>query len=131
MTNSSKLTSKKRESLDRSRDDFTFQSLGLKFPFLNREVQCKLLYEIFKSNDNVRKQKISNEDSWESKKRDLKLPVAVGMAGIGKTSLGKEGFFKHIDLLRASGGAEILNDDFFNNMSLTNVLNIRICKLKL
>lgn len=54
--------------------------LGLWMPFQNRGEQTKRLARMFYDIDKKR-----GRDSWESVKRELKLPVCFGLPGIGKS----------------------------------------------
>ena len=116
---------KKRLSLDRDRGGVKFKEIGVKFPFLNRESECKLLYESFIELDVVRRRASKSKPSstnWEDNKRDVKVPVTVGMAGIGKSSFAREGIHCHIKF------AEV-EDEFSNRFKPGKCLNIRIGKL--
>ena len=76
-------SSRGRESFDHMfspHEDADLQYLGEIFPFVNREQECIDLIRCLGDMDSMRGRR-----SFDKCKRDLKIPLYVGLPGIGKT----------------------------------------------
>jgi len=83
------------------------------------------MYSSFRELDAVRKMALREPvaDNWDRNKRKIKIPVAVGMAGIGKSSFAREGLQRH---LNNNSADTISEDDFLDRFKPGKYLNLRI-----
>ena len=76
---------KRRKSVDREicvEEIVDLKNLGQIFPFVNREEESKELPRCFGEMDLLR-----GSDSFESNKRRIRVPLCVGLPGLGKLDM--------------------------------------------
>lgn len=86
---------------------YTKESIGDTFPFLNREVSSAAIFDLFQSQEALRSRAESalkrgdhlKADCWDKYKRDIIIPVCMGLAGMGKSTAARRSVAAHLSTI--------------------------------
>jgi hypothetical protein len=103
--------------------------IGTRFPFTNREKQCIMFSDVlYDKQEKIRKMCVddnSSRDKWETFKREIHVPVILGLSGIGKTSFARCAL--PIQAKKSSSVEDVQKRTFFEEFKdEINYLNVRI-----
>jgi hypothetical protein len=101
------------------------QNIGSIFPFENREAACQKLFESLYAMSLISTTSKQTDNAFQRLKKDIAVPVTVGIAGQGKTRFVREGHYKHIDINLSNLSSE--QKEFATIMGAC--LNLRIGKV--
>jgi hypothetical protein len=125
----------RRSSQDREvlpNEKFYMDGIGKIFPFLNRTESVRQMFHCIQRQEMCRRRAIelqeSRRNAWEELKRLIEVPVCLGLAGLGKTTLARRAVHDH-----ATAVADAIVEDpeadiaFIEEMKdKDNMVNIRI-----
>lgn len=88
---------------------YASNSIGTEFPFVNREQASEEIIQAFNS------QYIARAKGWSAKKREIIIPLCMGLAGIGKSTAARKAVRTYLQDKKYD------DDDFLCELSTADV----------